>query len=116
MMRVQGRSDDMLIIRGVNIFPSQIEYAVMCFSELATQYLIVVDRPGALDTFVIKVELSDNAAKNPKLNLNALKSEIQKRIHIVTGITADIEIVIPGELPRTEGKAKRVMDLRKGKM
>lgn len=116
MLRVTGRSDDMLIIRGVNVFPSQIEYAVMCFSELATQYLIVVDRPGALDTFVVKVELSEKAAKDPQLDKNQLKAEIQKRIHIVTGITADVEIVKPGELPRTEGKAKRVMDLRKGKM
>jgi phenylacetate-CoA ligase len=116
MMRVHGRSDDMLIIRGVNVFPSQIEYAVMCFSELATQYLIVVDRPGALDTFVVKVELSEKAAKDPQLDKNALKNDIQKRIHIVTGITADVEIVKPGELPRTEGKAKRVLDLRKGKM
>jgi len=116
MMRVHGRSDDMLIIRGVNVFPSQIEFAVMCFSELATQYLIVVDRPGALDTFVVKVELSEKASKDPNLNINALKSEIQKRIHIVTGITAEVEIVKPGELPRTEGKAKRVLDLRKGKM
>jgi phenylacetate-CoA ligase len=116
MMRVHGRSDDMLIIRGVNVFPSQIEFAVMCFSELASQYLIVVDRPGALDTFVVKVELSDKASTDPKLDTNALKSEIQKRIHIVTGITADVEIVKPGELPRTEGKAKRVLDLRKGKM
>ena len=116
MMRVHGRSDDMLIIRGVNVFPSQIEFAVMCFSELASQYLIVVDRPGALDTFVVKVELSDKASADPKLDTNALKSEIQKRIHIVTGISADVEIVKPGELPRTEGKAKRVLDLRKGKM
>ena len=116
MMRVHGRSDDMLIIRGVNIFPSQVEYAVMCFSELATQYLIVVDRPGALDTFVVKVELSEKAAKDPKLDANALKNGIQKQIHIVTGISADVEIVKPGELPRTEGKAKRVLDLRKGKM
>jgi phenylacetate-CoA ligase len=116
MMRVHGRSDDMLIIRGVNVFPSQIEFAVMCFSELATQYLIVVDRPGALDTFVVKVELSEKASKDPNLNINALKNEIQKRIHIVTGITAEVEIVKPGELPRTEGKAKRVLDLRKGKM
>jgi phenylacetate-CoA ligase len=116
MMRVHGRSDDMLIIRGVNVFPSQIEYAVMCFSELATQYLIVVDRPGALDTFVVKVELSEKAAKDPKLDANALKNGIQKQIHIVTGISADVEIVKPGELPRTEGKAKRVLDLRKGKM
>lgn len=116
MTRVHGRSDDMLIIRGVNIFPSQIEYAVMCFTELATQYQIVVDRPGALDTFLVKVELSEKAAKNPKLDANALKNGIQKQIHIVTGISADVEIVKPGELPRTEGKAKRVLDLRKGKM
>jgi len=116
MMRVHGRSDDMLIIRGVNVFPSQVEYAVMCFSELATQYLIVVDRPGALDTFVVKVELSEKAAKDPKLDENALKNGIQKQVHIVTGITADVEIVKPGGLPRTEGKAKRVLDLRKGKM
>ncbi len=116
MARVTGRSDDMLIIRGVNVFPSQIEYAVMCFSELATQYLIVLDRPGALDTFVVKVELSEQASKNPQTDKNVLKNEIQKRIHIVTGISADVEIVKPGELPRTEGKAKRVLDLRKGKM
>jgi phenylacetate-CoA ligase len=116
MMRVHGRSDDMLIIRGVNVFPSQVEFAVMCFSELATQYLIVVDRPGALDTFVVKVELSEKASKDPNVDKNTLKAEIQKRIHIVTGISADVEIVKPGELPRTEGKAKRVLDLRKGKM
>jgi phenylacetate-CoA ligase len=116
MARITGRSDDMLIIRGVNVFPSQIEYAVMCFSELATQYLIILDRPGALDTFVVKVELSEQAAKNPQTDKNALKNDIQKRIHIVTGISADVEIVKPGELPRTEGKAKRVLDLRNGKM
>jgi phenylacetate-CoA ligase len=116
MMRIQGRSDDMLIIRGVNVFPSQIEYAVMCFSELATQYLIVIDRPGALDTFVVKVELSDKASKDGGIDKNKLKADIQKRIHIVTGITADVEIVNPGDLPRSEGKAKRVQDLRKGKI
>jgi len=116
MLRVHGRSDDMLIVRGVNIFPSQIEYAVMCFSELASQYLIVLDRPGALDTFLVKVELTEQAAKNAQLDLAALKHNIQQRIHIVTGLTADLEIVKPGELPRTEGKAKRVLDLRNGKM
>ena len=88
----------------------------MCFSELASKYLIVVDRPGALVNFVVKVELSDKASKDPQLDKNALKSEIQKRIHIVTGISADVDVVKPGELPRTEGKAKRVLDLRKGKM
>jgi phenylacetate-CoA ligase len=116
MMRVTGRSDDMLIIRGVNVFPSQIEYAVMCFSELATQYLIVVDRPGALDTIAVKVELSEKASRDPKVDKDALRNDIMKRIHIVTGISVDVEIVKSGELPRTEGKAKRVQDLRKGKM
>ena len=116
MMRIHGRSDDMLIIRGVNVFPSQVEFAVMCFSELATQYLIVVDRPGALDTFAVKVELSEKAAKDPKTDKEALKKGIGKQIQIVTGINAEVEIVKPGELPRTEGKAKRVLDLRKGKM
>ena len=116
MMRVNGRSDDMLIIRGVNVFPSQIEFAVMSFSELATQYLIVVDRPGALDTFAVKVELSEKAAKDPKVDKETLKRGIGKQIQVVTGISADVEIVKPGELPRTEGKAKRVLDLRKGKM
>ncbi len=83
---------------------------------MPAQYLIVVDRPGALDTFVVKVELSDKAAKDPKTDVDALKNGIGKQIHIVTGISADVEIVKPGELPRTEGKAKRVLDLRKGKM
>jgi phenylacetate-CoA ligase len=116
MMRVTGRSDDMLIIRGVNVFPSQIEYCVMCYPELAAQYLIVVDRPGALDTFVVKLELSEKAAANPKVDTNTLKRDISNRIQVVTGISAEIEIVKPGELPRTEGKAKRVQDNRKGKM
>jgi phenylacetate-CoA ligase len=116
MMRVTGRSDDMLIIRGVNVFPSQIEYCVMCYPELAAQYLIVVDRPGALDTFVVKLELCEKAAANPKIETNTLKRDISNRIQVVTGISAEIEILKPGELPRTEGKAKRVQDLRKGKM
>lgn len=116
MMRVTGRSDDMLIIRGVNVFPSQVEYAVMSFAELAAQYLIVVDRPDALDTFVVKVELSEKAVNNPAVDVNVLKHDIGKKISVVTGISADVQIVKPGELPRTEGKAKRVVDLRKGKM
>jgi phenylacetate-CoA ligase len=116
MQRVTGRSDDMLIVRGVNVFPSQIEYAVLQFPELAAQYLIVLDRPGALDTFLVKVELTEQSSKNPQLDLNALKRNIQQRIHIITGLSADIEVVKPNELPRTEGKAKRVLDQRKGKM
>jgi len=116
MIRVRGRSDDMLIIRGVNVFPSQIEVAVMSFPELAPHYQIVVDRPGALDTFAVKLELTEKASKSKKLDAEALKRNIQGKIHSIVGLTADIEIVKCGELPRSEGKAKHVLDLRKGKM
>jgi phenylacetate-CoA ligase len=116
MMRVSGRSDDMLIIRGVNVFPSQIEYVIMGFPELATQYQIFVDRPDALDTFGVKVELTDEACKNSQLDVNALKCKIQNKINNVTGLNPDIQIVKCGEIPRTEGKAKHVFDNRVGKL
>lgn len=116
MMRVSGRSDDMLIIRGVNVFPSQIEYVVMGFPELASQYHIIVDRPDALDTFLVKVELNEEASKNKQLDLKALATKIQSKICSVTGLHPEIEIVKYGEIPRTEGKAKHVFDNRKGKM
>ncbi len=115
MMRVTGRSDDMLIIRGVNVFPSQIEYVIMSFPELASQYQIVLDRPGALDTFAVKVELTEEACKNKQLDLNAFKGKIQSKVCNITGLNPEIEIVKCGEIPRTEGKAKRVLDNRTGK-
>ena len=116
MIRVRGRSDDMLIIKGVNVFPSQVEVAVMSFPELAPHYQIVVDRPGALDTFAVKLELTEKASKSKKLDKNALKRNIQGKIHSITGLSADIAIVKCGEIPRSEGKAKHVLDLRKDKM
>ena len=116
MIRVRGRSDDMLIIRGVNVFPSQVEVAVMSFPELAPYYQIVVDRPSALDTFAVKLELTEKASKNKKVDTDALRREIQGKIHSIIGLSAEIEIVKCGELPRSEGKAKHVLDLRKGKM
>ena len=115
MRKVSGRSDDMLKIKGVNVFPSQIEYAIMGFPEVASQYLIVLDRPGALDTFTVKVELAERTVKDPQVDLNNLKRRILERIHNITGLCPDLELVKPGELPRTEGKAKRVLDLRSGK-
>jgi phenylacetate-CoA ligase len=88
----------------------------MSFPELAPHYQIVVDRPGALDTFAVKLELTEKASKSKKLDAEALKRNIQMKIHSIVGLTADIEIVKCGELPRSEGKAKHVLDLRKGKM
>jgi phenylacetate-CoA ligase len=115
MMRVGGRSDDMLKIRGVNVFPSQIEYVIMGFPEVAAQYQIILDRPGALDTFAIKIELTEKTANDPKTDLNILKTRILEKIHNVTGLSPNLDLVKPGEIPRTEGKAKRVLDLRSGK-
>jgi len=116
MMRVTGRSDDMLIIRGVNVFPSQIEYAIMGFPELAAQYQIVLDRPEALDIFTIKAELTEQTSKSTQEELNALKLRIRQKVSNITGISPIIELVKPGEIPRTVGKAKRVLDLRSGKI
>ncbi len=115
MLKIRGRSDDMLIIRGVNVFPSQIENALMSFQELATQYQIVVDRPGALDVFGVKVELK-NQIQQTQSDQDKLKAEIRNKIRDITGLSAGVEIVACGELPRSAGKAKHVIDLRKGKM
>ncbi len=116
MMRVAARSDDMLIIRGVNVFPSQIEYVVMGFPELATQYQIYVDRPDALDTFTVKVELTEDSSKTPSLDVNRLRCQILSKINNITGLNPEITICKCGEIPRTEGKAKHVFDNRKGKL
>ncbi len=116
MMRVRGRSDDMLIVRGVNVFPSQIEYLLMGFPELASQYQIILDRPGALDVLTVKVELTEEASKDKGLDSTVLKERVEERIRSIAMIRADIEIVEPGEIPRSAGKAQRVLDLRKGKM
>ncbi|MGD9130233.1 MAG: phenylacetate--CoA ligase [Candidatus Bathyarchaeota archaeon] len=116
MMRIRGRSDDMLIVRGVNVFPSQIEYVIMGFPELAAQYQIVLDRPGALDVFTIKAELTEQTSKSTPEELNALKLRIRQKVNNITGISPIIELVKPGEIPRSVGKAKRVLDMRSGKI
>ena len=115
MFKIMGRSDDMLIIRGVNVFPSQVENVIMSFPELATQYQIIVDRPGALDTFAVKVELKEKFQKT-KIDKEKLIANIKTKIRDITGLSAALEIVTCGELPRSAGKAKHVLDLRKGKM
>ncbi|UCC59158.1 MAG: phenylacetate--CoA ligase [Candidatus Bathyarchaeum sp.] len=116
MMRITGRSDDMLIIRGVNVFPSQIEYVIMGFPELAAQYQIVLERPEALDVFTIKVELTEKTSQSTQEELNVLKRRIRQKVQNITGLSPIIELVKPGGIPRSAGKAKRVMDLRSGKI
>jgi phenylacetate-CoA ligase len=116
MMRITGRSDDMLKIRGVNVFPSQIEYVIMGFPELAAQYQLVLERPGALDVFTIKIELTEKTSKNTREELDALIRRIKQKVQNVTGLSPIVELVNPGEIPRSPGKAKRVLDLRSGKI
>jgi len=116
MIRVHGRSDDMLIVRGVNVFPSQIEYIIMGFPELAPQYQIILDRPGALDVLGVKVELTEEAARDKRLEIEHLKKKVEERIQSVVMVRANIEIVESGSITRSTGKAQRVLDLRKGKM
>jgi phenylacetate-CoA ligase len=116
MMRVRGRSDDMMIIRGVNVFPSQIEYVIMGFPELAAQYQIILERPDALDIFTIKAEMTEQTSKKTQEELDKLKLKMKQKINNITGLSPIIELLKPGNLPRTEGKAKRVLDMRSGKI
>ena len=116
MMRIRGRSDDMMIIRGVNVFPSQIEYVIMGFPELAAQYQIILDRPDALDVFMIKVELDPKSSGINQDEMNVLKAQIKQKVNNITGLSPIVELTKPGELPRTEGKAKHVLDMRAGKI
>lgn len=115
MSRVVGRSDDMLIIRGVNVFPSQIEEALLRVEETAPHYLIEVDRPGALDQVKVKVEIRPQDFSDQMRQMHALRDRIDREIHSVTTIRMDVELVAPQTLERFVGKAKRVIDHRREK-
>jgi phenylacetate-CoA ligase len=110
--RVTGRTDDMLVIRGVNVFPSQIEHALMQVPRAEPHYLLVVRREHALDTLEVRVEASADAAAGGEPALRALSDAVRRRIREVVGIAADVTMVPPGTLERSTGKARRVLDLR----
>ncbi|HYB67840.1 MAG TPA: phenylacetate--CoA ligase [Candidatus Acidoferrales bacterium] len=107
IQRIKGRSDDMLIVGGVNVFPSQVEHVLMNIPSLGDQYQIIVSHKE-LDRLAVKVETSSD-----KLNDRTLLKQIQDDLQAVLGINADVELVEFGTLPRSEvGKARRVIDLR----
>ncbi|HQN76033.1 MAG TPA: phenylacetate--CoA ligase [Methanomassiliicoccales archaeon] len=110
--RIQGRVDDMIIIRGINVFPSQVEHSLMQHSELGNEFQLVVDRKGHLDTMLVRAELKPEAFTDNIIELNALRERISNRLKNVLNVSANVELVQPGTLPRFEGKAKRVMDRR----
>ncbi|ABC79814.1 phenylacetate--CoA ligase family protein [Anaeromyxobacter dehalogenans] len=113
MSRVRGRSDDMLIIRGVNVFPSQVEEALLRVEGTAPHYLIEVSRPGALDEAVVKVEVRPEDFRDEMREMVGLRDRIDREIHAVTGIRMIVELVAPNTLERSAGKARRVLDHRK---
>ena len=113
MDRIKGRTDDMLKIRGVNVFPSQIEGVLMNIPEVGGNYEIIVTREGCLDALEIKVELNDGSLLTNFKLLDALVAKIKHNLKTVLQIDAKVKLVEPQTLKRFEGKAKRVTDLRK---
>lgn len=113
MENLSGRSDDMLIIRGVNVFPTQIEEVLLKVPEIGAHYEIVVDRKNHLDYMEIKVELADESLLDSYSKLGELEQRIKSSLRVVLGLDAMIKLVAPRSLQRFEGKAKRVTDLRK---
>ena len=108
MARITGRSDDMLIIRGVNVFPTAIEEQVLSVAGLSPHYLIEVDKSGHLDVVTVSVERRPDAPQDAA----ALGAELRHKIKAMLGISTSVQIRNPGELPRSQGKAIRVIDRR----
>ncbi|HMM38494.1 MAG TPA: phenylacetate--CoA ligase [Desulfovibrio sp.] len=112
MKRVQGRSDDMLIIRGVNVFPSQIETILLETDGLSPHYQLIVTRDGNLDNLEVQVEVDERLFSDAIKNLQRVESKVQKNIKEFLGVTARVKLVEPRTIQRSEGKAKRIVDMR----
>ena len=110
--RIKGRTDDMLIIDGVNVFPSQIEEVIMGLPEVGTNYLIVVEKEGALDKLTVKTEVGPAILTDDTRDLYALKHRIKDMLKASISISPQVELHEPGFLPVSEGKAVRVVDER----
>ncbi len=113
MDRVRGRTDDMLIIRGVNVFPSQIEEVIMSTKGVLPHYMIIVDREGTLDTLEVQVEVDEKLFSDEIRKLQQVARRLEQNIKETLGISVKVKLVEPKTLQRFEGKAKRVIDKRK---
>ncbi|MCL1915503.1 MAG: phenylacetate--CoA ligase [Desulfovibrionaceae bacterium] len=113
MSKPAGRSDDMLIIRGVNVFPSQIESVLLSIEEVLPHYQIVVDRVNNADTLTVEIEISETMFTDDVKGIEGFEKKINNRMNSVLGISAKIRFVEPKTIARSEGKAKRVIDNRK---
>jgi phenylacetate-CoA ligase len=113
MGKIVGRSDDMLIIRGVNVFPTQIEELVLAHPELTALYQLVVTRDGLLDEVEVLAELQNASATLPAAQIAAISATLQTRIKNLVGISAKVSVLMPGAIERTQtGKSRRVIDKR----
>ena len=113
MGRVQGRSDDMLIIRGINVFPSQIESVIMEIDGIEPYYQLEVAREGRLDTLTVKVEVNEKVFSDEVKNLQNMERKLEKNIKEMLSVSAQVKLVEPKSIQRSEGKAVRVIDKRK---
>jgi phenylacetate-CoA ligase len=107
MSRIRGRRDDMLIIRGVNLYPSEVERIVLGVPDVAPHYQLVVERPGALDELTLLCEPARDG-----LDRDQLRARLCHELHQQTGITIDVRVLDRDQVPRSEGKAVRVVDRR----
>jgi len=112
MKKVLGRTDDMIIIRGVNVFPSQIESVLMEIGDTEPHYLLVVDRVGNLDNLEVWVEVSNELFSDEVRKLEELKRRIANEIQSTLGLSVKVKLVEPKTIERSEGKAKRIIDKR----
>jgi phenylacetate-CoA ligase len=110
--RLSGRSDDMLIIRGVNVFPSQIESVLFNIKGVEPHYQLIVDREGTLDTLEVQVEVNEQTFSDEIKNLQNLSKQIRHTIKEMLGVTCQVRLVEPKTIVRSEGKAQRVIDKR----
>ncbi len=112
MGRILGRCDDMLIIRGINVFPSQVESVILEVPEFEPQYMLVVDRKGNLDTLQVQVELRKEYYSDEMSKMIALQKKLAERLKSVLSISADVKLMEPNSIPRSQGKGKHVIDNR----
>lgn len=112
MSRITGRTDDMLVVRGVNVFPSQIEAVLMGVKEASAHYMLVVDRVNSQDKLTVQVELKDDVDINDADKLEKLAAYIKTQIKQTLLISAKVELLPPKSIARSEGKAKRIIDNR----
>jgi phenylacetate-CoA ligase len=113
MKKTMGRSDDMLIIKGVNVFPSQIEEVLVAIEGCEPHYQLVVDRMGAMDVLEVRIEVTENIFFDEMKRQKAFLEMIEKRIESMLGVGVIVKLVEPNSIPRQEGKAARVIDRRK---